>query len=235
MKRFFVLILLLASFTSFATELQIHYNKDKDPESFFGTGQYTLTLDHFAPTDWGYVFFFMDAYSKKDSVPQTDMVYYEAHLGLSFNKMFGFEQKGFIKDVYFHVELDDSGASYINARKLYGFDFDIDCGFFPVLQFQTLYSDESNKDSGHYQFTLVWFKPFKIGSQDFYFRGFADYWETDDGMGNDYQVFLCQPQIVWKASKHLLIGTELEFSNNFYMAPDDQSYFNASIFISIPF
>jgi len=233
MKKFLIVLIILSSIFSFSSEIQIHYSKDKKPEDFFGTGQYTLTFQNFSTTDWGYVFYFMDASSKGNSVPQADKLYYEAHLGLSFNKLFNSGQFGFIKDTYFHIEIDDSGASYINTRRLYGFDFDIDCSFFPVLQFQALISDESGKDSGHYQASLVWFKPFKLFGKDFYFRGFADYWETDDTLGNDFQVFLCQPQFVWKVNKYLLIGTELEFTNNFYKY--GKSYFNASIFISIPF
>lgn len=233
MKKILLLISFFVFLSSFGTEIQIHYNKDKSPEDIFGTGQYTMTFENFTPTDWGYVFFFMDAYSESNSVPRTDSIYYEAHLGLSFNKLFNMKQFGFIKDMYLHFELDDSGESYINSRRLYGFDFDIENSFFPVLQFSTLYSDEADKDNGHYQFTLVWFKPFKISGQDFYFRGFADYWETDDGMGKDFQVFLMQPQIVWKATKKIHIGSELELTNNFYKY--GKSYFNASIFVSLNF
>lgn len=87
-----------------------------------------------------------------------------------------------------------------------------------TLSFQLMYK-QYFKGSGHRsyasaQFTAVWGIQFAKGKGTF--SGFIDLWRGEKNVNNHGQlVILAEPQLWYNPTKHLSIGTEIEFSQNF--------------------
>lgn len=134
-----------------------------------------VTLEHVNGWKYGDNFFFIDITNPEREGTNTDTAFYgEISPRLSFGKIFGEDLSvGIIKDVLFTstAELGNGFRNY-----LYGVAVDLDLPKFPVFQVNWYVRNEIDAptDLGQ-QVTLVWLMPFKTGSIDWTFEGFADY------------------------------------------------------------
>lgn len=134
-----------------------------------------VTLEHVNGWKYGDNFFFVDITNPDQEGEETDTSFYgEISPRLSFGKIFGKDlSAGIVKDVLFTstAELGNGFRNY-----LYGVAVDLDLPKFPVFQVNWYVRNEIDAptDLGQ-QITLVWLMPFKTGSLDWSFEGFADY------------------------------------------------------------
>lgn len=134
-----------------------------------------ITLEHVNGWKYGDNFFFVDITNADRPGDSTATGHFaEISPRLSFGKIFNTDlSMGIVKDVLFTstAELGDGFRNY-----LYGIAVDLDIPKFNFFQVNWYLRHEVDfgTDLGQ-QITLVWGLPFKTGSVDWMFEGFADY------------------------------------------------------------
>lgn len=226
-----------------ATEVQLHQGDGY----LFGrngineTSRTTVTLDHITVRDWGDLYFFVDFFSDGDGTGRKSDQYGEIYMhfsgrnaGLSFGD-------GLIKDVALGASINQ-GTDFTAA--LIGPRVSFNVPGFRVLSLGLYAYDTVTDPFGRdldttYQATLVWDRPFDIGSQKFLFKGFADF-IGERGQGVDNQI-LFSPQLRWDAGHAMgkkpgvfQIGLEYNyFENKFGVASADED--SLSVFAAFKF
>ncbi|MFO7939566.1 MAG: DUF5020 family protein [Bacteroidales bacterium] len=210
MKRFLLILFVLASLGSAAQNVQLHYDMGKD------RGYFTSTIEMFKPDKWGSTFFFVDMDYNVGEVEGVSLAYLEFARDLKFwdgpvaihaefNGGFG----------QFKISDELNGAFTINNAWLGGLSYALNNeDFTRGITFQALYKNIANTpdDKPHnFQVTAVWYMHFLDGKLSF--TGFADFWKQNQG-STDY-VFLSEPQLWYNATENLSLGGEVELSQNF--------------------
>ena len=176
-----------------------------------------ITLEHVNGWKYGDNFFFVDITNPDRSGEELDTSFYgEISPRLSFGKMTGADLSfGIIKDVLITTTME-VGEGFHNY--LYGLAVDLDIPRVPVFQINYYVRNEANTDTGN-QITLVWLKPFSIGSVDFSFEGFLDYaYGVDPSEDN----IITAPRLLvdlgktWGAPGVLQAGVEYQIWRNKY-------------------
>jgi hypothetical protein len=166
----------------------------------------------FKPDQWGSTFIFVDFDYNVGDVEGVSLAYMEVARALKF------------WDSPFAAQVEYNGgfgqfapglAYQINDAWLTGGQYTWNnADFSKIFTLQGLYkyiNDGVNDVS--FQVTGVW--AIQMASGKFTFSGFADFWKEEKAwLGTDF-VFLAEPQIWYNATKHLSLGGEIEFSNNF--------------------
>ncbi|MEE2733090.1 MAG: outer membrane protein OmpK [Pseudomonadota bacterium] len=209
-----------------ATNIQYLYG-DSYEAIFFntGTGQLdsnavsgsVITVEHVNGWKYGDNFFFVDLVNPDRRGGEIETSFYSEYSPrLSFGKMTGSDLSfGFIKDVLLSatMEVGDGFHNY-----LYGLGLDLNVPGMPVFQINFYARNEANTDTGN-QITLVWFKPFAIGSLDFAFEGFLDY---AFGLDPSEDNLITAPRLLvdvgktWGAPGVLQAGVEYQIWRNKY-------------------
>lgn len=132
-----------------------------------------VTLEHVNEWKYGDNFFFVDMTNPDRNDTEIPTGYYgEISPRLSFGKMTGTDLSyGIIKD-FLITTTEEVGEDFHNW--LYGLAMDLNLPGVPVFQINYYVRNQKGADLGN-QVTLVWLKPFSIGSLDFTFEGFLDY------------------------------------------------------------
>jgi nucleoside-specific outer membrane channel protein Tsx len=219
------------------TEIQLHADFDREP---IKSDIWTLTVEHFSEWKYGDNFYFLDIESKPDFETQADSLYFEYAPRFSLDKMFNTKilPGKSLGELYATVQYNDSDRVFINQVWLYGISFDF--AGQPNFGFSNIHllvrEEQTQKTS--YQFTFVWGQPFHLGTWEFSFNGFLDYWEDDEK-----QVLLTEPQLRVSLSNFVgkdnflskaSIGTEIEISQNFF-GKDYGWEVNPTVFFVFPF
>jgi len=235
------------------TEIQLHHGdgyklgrNGNFPTFSNTTTRSTITVDHFSTNDVGDLFFFVDFFYdgeklSPDSRTVSDQygeIYYHLH-GNHFG--LGFGDSGFIKALDFGVSLNQGTDVSI---ALAGPRISLNAPGFRVLSLGAYaynnFSDpfKRNLDTTQ-QFTVVWDRPFDIGSQKYLFKGFVDFIGSQ-GSGVSSQVIF-SPQIRWdighamgKGPGKIDLGVEYNhFGNKFGISGVDEN--SASVFVGFRF
>lgn len=176
-----------------------------------------ITLEHVNGWKYGDNFFFIDITNPDRSGDDTATGYYgEISPRLSFGKIFDKDLSfGIVKDVLFTstAELGQGFRSY-----LYGIAIDLTLPKFNFFQVNWYVRNDvdSERDLGQ-QITLVWGLPFKTGSVDWMFEGFADY---AYGLDPDEDNLIAGPRLLvdlgkmWGSAGVLQAGVEYQIWRN---------------------
>lgn len=220
-------------------EIELHYG---DGYRFGANGssttsRTTLTVEQFTLFNWGDLYYFVDLFHDDQGTGRDTDHYAEvwAHLN---GGVFGlqFPTGGVVKDIGFDVGLNH-GADFLVVAP--GVRADLNLPWFDVLTFGA-YAYENLDDPFNrsldttYQLSIVWDKTFKLGSENFAFRGFAD-WIGSQGSGVAHQI-VASPQLVWDVGKEggLSVGLEYtHFQNKFGVAGVDDN--SVSAFVALKF
>lgn len=176
-----------------------------------------ITVEHVNGWKYGDNFLFVDMTNADRS--GTDIatgMYGELSPRLSFGKMTGADlSMGIIKDVLISSTLE-VGEGFHNY--LYGLAVDFDFPGVPVFQLNYYVRNEAGVDTGS-QITLVWVKPFALGSLDMVFEGFLDY---AYGLDPKEDNIITAPRLLvdlgktWGAPGVLQAGVEYQIWRNKY-------------------
>lgn len=176
-----------------------------------------ITLEHVNGWKYGDNFFFVDITSPFDNDGELTTNYYgEISPRLSLSSLTGKSMKmGIIKDVLVTTTAE-IGQGFHNY--LYGIALDFDIPTMPVAQLNYYIRNEirPGSDPGS-QITLVWLKPFALGSASFSFEGFVDY---AFGMDHAEDNIITAPRLLfdlgntWGTPGVLQIGVEYQIWRN---------------------
>lgn len=157
------------------TYSSIYYNEETNKLDAEDTSASVITLEHVNGWKYGDNFYFVDITNADRSDPDAATSYYgELSPRFSLSSITGAPLSGgIIKDVLVTTTAE-IGQGFHNY--LYGLAIDFNIPNTPVAQLNYYVRNEigAGKDTGQ-QITLVWLKPFKIGSAAFTFEGFLDY------------------------------------------------------------
>ena len=223
MKKFYFIYLsihITQISVAVAQNFQLHYD--------FGTERqmFTSTIEQFKSNDNGSTFFFVDInYGSKASGIQKEIsqVYFEIVKGLKFWDS-SFELHAEYNGGIGQFKKNDGnreGFTINNAWLLgghYTFNSELNNNTFTL---QGMYKYIQDKHSMSFQITMIW--NLQLVKDLLYFQGFADFWREDHEFirSSDripsitHFVFLSEPQLWVQISKSLLVGGEVEVSNNF--------------------
>ena len=231
MKKIFTIALMaVAALSANAQNIQLHYdfgrniysNEEADRQKV------TATLEQFKADDWGswYYFFDVDLTSKT-----TRSIYTEISREINLSKKLPLAA---------HVEYDGGlwhapaigNGSYQQAG-LAGIAYNgHNADFSKTWSVQALYkqffkSYEGTHSYASFQLTGVWGLNFLDNKMTF--SGFIDFWRGEKANNHGCLVILSEPQLWYNVNKHLSVGTEVEFSNNFIV-----NYYNDKTFFVNP-
>lgn len=231
MKKIFTIALMaVAALSANAQNIQLHYdfgrniysNEEADRQKV------TATLEQFKADDWGswYYFFDVDLTSKT-----TRSIYTEISREINLSKNLPLAA---------HVEYDGGlwhapaigNGSYQQAG-LAGIAYNgHNADFSKTWSVQALYkqffkSYEGTHSYASFQLTGVWGLNFLDNKMTF--SGFIDFWRGEKANNHGCLVILSEPQLWYNVNKHLSVGTEVEFSNNFIV-----NYYNDKTFFVNP-
>ena len=213
-KLALILFVSLLALSSFAQNIQTHYDMGKDRHFL------TTTVEMFRPDKTGSTFFFIDMNYGVPGVQGVSLAYWEISrsftlfksplaLHLEYNGGFG----------QFHA-IPFNGAYQINDAYLGGFDYSLNAkDFSRGITFQAMYKNIRSKINGKnqnsFQTTVVWYMNFF--NRKLTFDGFADFWKEDNVFGTETTkfVFLSEPQLWYNFNKNFAVGSEVEFGYNF--------------------
>jgi nucleoside-specific outer membrane channel protein Tsx len=183
-----------------------------------------ITFEHARGGAAGDLFVFIDATARGD----IDREFYgEAYGQLSLSNLSGHAWAwGPVKDV--SLSLGVNAGSEPEARPfrawLGGISLDFDAPGFNLLQLDIhRYHDESVAHAG-WQITPAWDARFRVGGQEFRFRGFAD-WISGGASASGKPQLLTQPQLLWNLGKalggydNLWLGGEYQYWRNKFGLP----------------
>jgi len=214
MKKIILTLILLISILTVGQNLQLHYDFGENRHFF------TSTLEMFKPDDFGATFWFVDI--DYDSPTNTaSMAYWE--IARYFTLPF-LRNNPALSQISATIQYNDGLSSSFSFGNVWlgGFSLPVDLKIITVNT-DILYRKAENQ-SGDFQITLVWFKPFLDGKIEF--SGFVDIWGQDNFDGDDDKtqsqvVILSEPQLWWHFGNHLAVGGELEISSNFIPGGSD--------------
>lgn len=215
MKKIVIAVTFLIGFSSFAQNLQVHYDFDRECV--------TTTVEMFKPDKLGNTFFFIDM-NYGESVKGVSLAYWEIArvfktksmpVGINVEYNGGFGRKNIGTET-----IPVTIAYRINDAWLVGPVWSKNAkDFSKGVTLKALYKNIRGLDDSHsFQLTAVWYLHFL--DKKMTFKGFADYWKQDsdfnfDGTADAGYIFLAEPQIWYHINKSFDLGGEVEFSNNF--------------------
>ena len=220
----------VAALSANAQNIQLHYdfgrniysNEEADRQKV------TATLEQFKADDWGswYYFFDVDLTSKTTRSIYTE-ISREINLGKNLPLAAHVEYDGGL----WHAPAIGNG-SYQQAG-LAGIAYNgHNADFSKTWSVQALYkqffkSYEGTHSYASFQLTGVWGLNFLDNKMTF--SGFIDFWRGEKANNHGCLVILSEPQLWYNVNKHLSVGTEVEFSNNFIV-----NYYNDKTFFVNP-
>ncbi|HSC52034.1 MAG TPA: DUF5020 family protein [Phnomibacter sp.] len=212
-----VSLLLLVSFcavSSFAQNIQLHYDCGKD------RGYLTSTVELFKPDKLGSTFFFIDMDYGSHDLKGVTLAYGEIARSFKvFKKLPNLQPRieyngGFTrlsKDLSIPIE------NAVLAGMQYTWN---DESFSKVFTLQANYKYIQDKHNAAFQLTGVWGLHFF--DRKLSLTGFADFWREvntvwdDNGAAHKTKyVFLAEPQVWYNFMPHFSVGSEVEMSSNF--------------------
>ena len=201
MKKGILLIVVLLSFSTFAQNLQLHYDFGKDRKHV------TSTFEMFKTDEYGATFWFVDFDFNHPGNKSASLGYFE--IARYFSLPFP------INNISATVQYNDGTAPWgpLGHVWLAGLSYPINLGLF-VLTTDVLYRKDYFSEGSDVQLTGVWFIPIMDGKINF--TGFFDIWSTKNFATDSRNfVFLSEPQLWFNLGNHLALGGEVEISNNF--------------------
>ena len=204
MKKLLLALLFAMPMLCSAQNLQFHYDFGKDRKYI------TTTLEMFKPDEYGSTFFFVDMDYNQPGNKSVSLAYWEIaryfKLPVLDNKLSA------------TIQYNDGNVGGFPLGQIWlgGFSYPVDLGFATIntdLLFRKQYDMDANA-----QVTFSWYKGFFDNKLQF--NGFMDIWTSDkvDAKGESDGkkfVLLTEPQIWYNVWNHLLVGGEVEISNNF--------------------
>ena len=229
-KIFSIALMAVAALSANAQNIQLHYdfgrniysNEEADRQKV------TATLEQFKADDWGswYYFFDVDLTNKATRSIYTE-ISREINLGKNLPLAAHVEYDGGL----WHAPAIGNG-SYQQAG-LAGIAYNgHNADFSKTWSVQALYkqffkSYEGTHSYASFQLTGVWGLNFLDNKMTF--SGFIDFWRGEKANNHGCLVILSEPQLWYNVNKHLSVGTEVEFSNNFIV-----NYYNDKTFFVNP-
>jgi len=201
MKKGILLIIVLLSLSTFAQNLQLHYDFGKDRKHV------TSTFEMFKTDEYGATFWFVDFDFNHPGNKSASLGYFEIARYFSLPLP--------IKNISATVQYNDGTAPWgpLGHVWLAGLSYPINLGLF-VLTTDVLYRKDYFSEGSDVQLTGVWFIPIMDGKINF--TGFFDIWSTKNFKTDSRDfVFLSEPQLWFNLGNHLALGGEVEISNNF--------------------
>ena len=231
MKKIFTIALMaVAALSANAQNIQLHYAFGRNIYSYEEADRQkvTATLEQFKADDWGswYYFFDVDLTSKTTRSIYTE-ISREINLGKNLPLAAHVEYDGGL----WHAPAIGNG-SYQQAG-LAGIAYNgHNADFSKTWSVQALYkqffkSYEGTHSYASFQLTGVWGLNFLDNKMTF--SGFIDFWRGEKANNHGCLVILSEPQLWYNVNKHLSVGTEVEFSNNFIV-----NYYNDKTFFVNP-
>ena len=217
------LLLLIASFSAYSQELQLHFDprrglhSDVAPRNYF-----TATFQMFKPDKWGSTFMFVDL-DFNQSRGNIGLAYLEIARDFKLGKL----------PIMAHIEYNGgivrgdnySGFSIPNSY-LVGPSFNRNFGRVNIGSYLVYKYNAFDKVSNDVQWTATWST--NVLKDKVTITGFIDVWtENKDrvtGDGGKKVILLTEPQFWYNVDKHLSFGTEIEISNNFYSNYNNKLY-----------
>jgi hypothetical protein len=186
-----------------------------------------FTFQHFSTFKYGSNFFFLDVEGQAANPnwhfwDEKSGLYFEYAPSLSLTRMglLSLPKDFVLSDISPTGQLNlgyAPGSFPVNRVWLGGLILSWKVPGFVTFDTQFLARGEKTYDVS-WQFTLVWYAPFKIGGVSFEARGFLDFWRTikdEDVPGTeDKWVLLTQPQFVVKLGP-VYVGAELDIRHDF--------------------
>ncbi len=204
MKKFLGVLFFVCTATSFAQNLQLHYDLNKDRKYF------TTTFEMFKPDEYGSTFTFVDFDFNNDGNKSISTAYWEIARYVTIPGA-----KGLAGTLQYNdgtLRIPGLGIAVpLGSVWLAGVSYPIDLGFV-TLNTDLLYRKDYLSEGSDVQLTTVWFVPFAGGKVNF--TGFMDIWSGKQGTDRKFTM-LTEPQLWYNVDSHLAIGTEVEISNNF--------------------
>ncbi|NDV67203.1 DUF5020 family protein [Bacteroides sp. 224] len=227
-KTLFLLAFILASFSLYAQNLQLHFDprraihgKDEFPKNFF-----TATFEMFKPDKWGSTFLFVDL-DFNQSRGNIGLGYMEIARDFTLGKcplMAHIEFNGGVGNA------EEYGFSVPNAY-LIGPSYSTRIGEVNLSTYLVYKYNAFKKISHDVQWTATWSTD--ICNKKLTIAGFIDLWTEnknhthETGPSGKKVILLTEPQFWYNVNSHLSFGTEVEISNNFLN--NNQFYVNPTI------
>ncbi len=232
MKSILLTCLILLSVSTFAQNLQLHYDFGKDRRFL------TATLEMFKADTLGSTFWFADFDHHSDfgydsRFRSMSAAYWEISREFyipGIKKIKGLEQ------LAFHIEYNDGFAAgsdtagnimttfSFNSVFLSGFSYPVRIGNV-ILSTMLLCRLPRGMDDPDFQFTLTWFQP--LWKNRILLTGFIDVWSQDKMADRDEKeiVFQSEPQVWFMITPHIAAGGEIEIDKNFPVGPSGWQLF----------
>ena len=192
--------------------IQLHYDFGRNIYSGEEAGRQkvTATLEQFKPDEWGSWFYFVDLdFNHRELMSAYTEIAREVNLSKNL-------------PLAVHAEYDGGLASSIGSYQqaaLLGLAYNgHNSDFTKTWSVQLLYKQyfrdvHDNRAYSSAQLTGVWGMHFL--DRKLTFSGFIDFWRGQKPNGHGCLVILAEPQLWYNFNKHLSVGTEIEFSDNF--------------------
>jgi len=239
-KLALILFVSLLALSSYAQNLQTHYDLGKDRKFL------TTTVEMFRPDKFGSTFFFIDMNYGVAGIEGVSLAYWEIARALKFGKC----------PVALHLEYNGgfgqfpatpfNGAYQINDAYLGGIEYSLNAkDFSRGITLQAMYKNIRGKNQNSFQVTAVWYANFF--NNKLTFDGFADFWKEDNvfQIGVDPNgdrilettkfVFLSEPQLWYNCCKNFAVGSEIELGYNFTGNPTKGFHVNPTAALKYTF
>lgn len=210
MKQLILGLLLLTNAYSYAQNVQLHYDQDREC--------ITSTVEMFKPDTYGNTYFFIDMDYNSNGAKGVTLAYWEISRVFKTEKMpFGIHAE-FDGGMLRGIDNNNDFVYPINNAWLAGIDYSINAkDYSKGITFKALYKYITGKHNATYQFTTAWYSNFF--DKKLTFSGFADFWREDNqyynGDANTKFVFLSEPQLWYNINETFSLGGEIELTNNF--------------------
>lgn len=173
-----------------------------------------LTVEHANGWTYGDFMAFTDLTQSDDG---RSTYYIESNLRFSLGKVTGEDFSfGPVKDVLISVALEKPKRQ--KFRWLGGLALDLDLPGFKFFKTNYFLRDNPQLDGETYQLTLVWNRPFDVGSAQFLFEGFADFAGSEGTSGSNQlivpRLLLDVGALAGGAENRLWGGVEWQYWHN---------------------
>ena len=212
-------LLALASGTAAAQDIQLHYDFGRNiyTGAEAGRSKVTLTLEQFKADKLGSWYYFVDVdLSRRFTESAYTEISREFNLG---------RQSPFAAHIEYNGGLSRQGSFQQSALVGAAYNWH-SADYSKTWSVQLMYKQYfKSYDSTHAyasaQLTGVWGLNFAGGKLTC--SGFIDFWRGEKANGHGCLVILAEPQLWYNFTKHISLGTEWEFSNNFVFNQDPGS------------